>query len=230
MAALTKERGCRRRGRRGGKGVTLALALILSAYLMAVAVGSSGHPCLAWTSLIPLFFAIRLLRPSVALGCGILWGAGFFGFSTTAVPTEVPATWAALALLSLVPGIYAYLGAWLSRRLGFNPVVLGVAWMGVELAMQPLGLRAGLLGGVQEHATLLERVGSVLGYVLVAFFIALVNASLVSVLSAARLSNPPYRYPTRASDRGAGLSPQTFFCFPRFALHPLRPRAPPFPG
>ena len=230
MIALSKERGRRRRGSGVGKGLTLALALMLSAYLMAVAVGSAEHPWLAWTSLIPLFFAIRWLRPLIALGCGVLWGAGFFGFSTTVVSTEVPATWAALALLTLVPAIYAYLGALASRRLGFNPLVLGVAWMGVELALHPLGLRAGLLGGVQAHTPFLERVASVLGYVLAAFLIALVNASLVSVLSAARLSNPAYRYPTRASDRGANLSSQTFFRFPRFALHPLRPRAPPFPG
>ena len=229
MAALTKERGHGRRGRGAGKGVTLALALLLSAYLMAVAVGTAGHPWLAWTSLIPLFFAIRWLRPLLALGSGVFWGAGLFLFSTTAVPTEVPATWAALALLSLVPAIYAYLGALASRRFGFNPLVLGVAWMGVELTLQPLGLRAGLLGGVvQEHATVLERVGSVLGYVLVAFCIALVNASVVSALSAVHFNIPPCRYPTRASDRGVALAPWTFFCFPRFALHPLRPRAPPF--
>ena len=228
MAALIKERGRRRRGRRAGQGMTLALALMLSAYLMALAVGSAEHPWLAWTSLIPLFFAIRWLRPVLALGAGVLWGAGLFVFSTTVVHTGVPTTWPALLLLLLVPGVYAALGAWLSRLVGFHPLALGVAWMGVELALQPLGLRAGLLAGTLGDGWFVHAVGNVLGYVLAAFAVAAVSASLVSVLASLPVPASPRPSLGVLSDAIRRLFPQDSTCFWIFIVNSARPRAPPF--
>ena len=132
-----------------------------------------------------------------------------------------------LLLLSVVPAAYACLGAWLTRRIGFNPFVLGFGWMGVELALSPAGLRTGLLGAVEGQGAFLHWVSGALGYVLVAFVIALLSASVVSVLSAARW--PALRRSSRipSANPGALLAPQTFFCFSLSAFHPLRPRAPP---
>ena len=127
----------------------------------------------------------------------------------------------------MVPGIYAYLGARLTRWIGFNPFVLGVAWMGVELALGPAGLRTGLLAAAHEDGTFVHWVSEALGYVLVGFLVALVNASLVSVLSAACWTVLPARHRVPSGDVGASLPPQTFFSHPLLAIRASQPRAPP---
>ena len=57
--------------------------------------------------------------------------------------------------------------------------------------------------------------------------IALLSASVVSALSAARWPALRRTYRIPSADHGALLAPQTFFCFSLSAFHPLRPRAPP---
>ncbi len=213
------------------KTAALTGALLGGAYLMAIAVGSPGHAWLGLFSLVPLFLAIRLWRPMRALLAGGLWGASLWAFTQTEPGAAVSSSLGSLALLSAIPAAYACLGAWLTRRIGFNPFVLGFGWMGVELALGPAGLRTGLLGTVEGQGAFLHWIGGALGYVLVAFVIALLSASVVSALSAARW--PALRRTCRipSANHGALLAPQTFFCFSLSAFHPLRPRAPPpIPG
>ena len=209
------------------KTTLLVVLLVVSAYLMALAKGFGSSACIGWFSLIPLFLVIRLGRPAGAIFAGALWGVCLYAFSVGHAHASVAPSIRLLLLLPTIPAIYAYLGACLTRWIGFNPFVLGVFWMGVELALEPAGLRTGLLAGTQGDGALIQWVGGALGYVLVAFLVALVNASLASILSGVRLkiARLPYRIPR--ADSGASLSPQTFLCFPLFTLRPSRPRGPP---
>ncbi len=209
------------------KPAALIVSLIGAAYLMALAIGSPERPWLGWLTLLPLFVAIRACRPLNALLSGGLWGLSLYLFSVTTVDSGVSPGVFSLALFTAIPAIYAYLGSRLTRWVGFNPFVLGVAWMGVELAFAPLGLRHGLLAGAQGDTTLMHWIGGALGYVLVAFVVALVSASLVSALGAVHLRFPRPLRLTRSDDGGGRLVPQTFSCFPLFAIPPSRPRAPP---
>ena len=85
----------------------------------------------------------------------------------------------------------------------------------------------GLLAGTQADGTLIHWIGGALGYVLVAFVVALVNAALVSVLSRVRVcAGSPGYLPGSAGCR-TRLVPQTFSCFPLFAIPVSQPRAPP---
>ena len=229
MLGSPQQVALQRRGR-AVKAAALTGALLGGAYLMAAVIASSGHASLGLVSLVPLFLVIRLWRPVRALLAGGLWGASLWVFSTTEAGPAISSGLESLVLLSAIPAVYACLGAWLTRRIGFNPFVLGFGWMGVELALAPAGLRTGLLGATEGSGTVLHWVSGALGYVLVAFIIALFSASVVSVLSAARwpVWQRTCRSPSR--NRGALLAPQTFFSFPLFAIHPPRPRAPPLPG
>ncbi len=209
-------------------GVALAVALVGSAYLTATAVGSPTHAWMGWLSLLPLFVAIRVLRPLRASACGALWGGCLFAFCVAADRTAVSANLASLALLTAIPAIYTFLGAWLTRWMGFSPFVLGVGWMGVELALAPLGLHSGLLAGTQDHTALMDYIGRALGYVLVAFLVAYVNAALVAVFARVRLRLPR---PFRITTSGNGvlfLRSQIIGGLSLVALQPSRPRAPPF--
>lgn len=205
----------------------LLLSLILSACLMALAVRSGSYSWAAWVSLVPLFAAIRLLGPRRAMLCGALWGLSLYAFLVLGTEARIAGTIRSLTLLSAVPAIYAYLGTLLTRRIGFAPLFLGLGWIGVELALRPLGLHNGLLGGSQGDGTLMHLVGGVLGYCLVASLVAYVNASLLSVLSGvcSRVSEP-------ASVLGSADPVGCVWHFvstkcPSFGTHSSRPRAPP---
>ena len=102
-------------------------------------------------------------------------------------------------------------------------LALGLGWIGVELVLQPLGLLTGTLGG----GLFFNLVGNALGYVLVAFLVAAVRASLLAVLSTARLATPRHRARAALPCRGEHLSSQTPFSFQLLALRQLHPRAPP---
>ena len=151
------------------------------------------------------------MGPVRATLAGALWGLCFYAFAATAVAVITPATLSWL-LLATIPAAYAGLGAALTRRIGFNPVVLGVGWILVEIALKPLGLRYGLLAGAQGEGPLLHWVGRLLGYVFVAFVVACASASLLAALSSARrLTIPRPKSSVGLPESGRGHpSAQTF--------------------
>ena len=279
----------------------LVLALITSAFLMARSIGGSGPAWLGWLALVPLFAAIRVLRPVHAALCGALCGACLFifclstgvwhgeasalpradglgtvhvasplvggedapgtspdatslrGSRTSGDPTpssrslpltfrvgrspeigshselrHVKGRFVAPLLLLLLPALYAFFGAWLTRRIGFSPFVLGVAWMFVEFSFEPLGLRHGLLSSTQPaDGALMHYLGSAFGYVLIAFLVAFVNATLVAGLGAACRAISSQQYLSTPAEASTVLCPQTFTCFPLYAAPIASPRAPP---
>ena len=215
--------------RRAVNRVLLIVSLVVGALMMAVAIESSAHAWLAWLALLPLLFVIRLWRPTAAILGGALWGLLIFLFSAIQPAAAITPTVQSLVLLAAIPAIYAGVGAAVTRWIGFNPFVLGFAWMGAELALGPVGLRTGLLGAAQGDGTILHWIGGALGYVLAAFVIAAGSASLVCVLSAARLSIPQFRRRTRFADREVLPASPTQFWFSRFAIRPCLARAPPAP-
>ena len=211
----------------GGKSAALILSLIVSAYVMAWGMSATSHSWLSWVALLPLFAAIRMSRPVRAMLAGALWGFCLHVFAAAPVGTGLAEGILPLALLTAIPAIYAFLGARVTRWIGFNPLVLGVGWMGVVLAFEPLGVHDGLLAGTQGGGTLLHWVGGALGYVLAAFVVAFVSSVLLVMLSRARVALASPRYLPAPESRAIRLIPQTFSCFPLFRIPFSFSRAPP---
>lgn len=211
--------------------VLLILALAGSAYLLAVAIGTPRYTWLAWLTLLPLLIAVRKLCPLGATGAGALWGACVYLFSATGANDTLTLGALCLALLTGVPALYACLCAWLTRRFGFSPLVLGLGWVGAELALKPLGLSNGLIAGAPGEGTLIQWVGGVFGYVLVAFLIVFTCASLLAFLNGLRIRIPqpePVLSPPIPTGR---LEPQRVSCLSLWAAFmPSQPRAPPLFG
>lgn len=118
------------------------------------------------------------------MSAGLFWGACVWAIAFLGFDKSLGASAYGVALLPPVTGLYCLLGALLTRWIGYSPFVLGVAWMGVELALVPIGLNQGLLGWAESDADLLHLLARGLGYVVVAFVVAYVNASLVSAANA----------------------------------------------
>ena len=216
--------------RRFARAALIGLPLIASAALLSMEVAARSHPWLAWITLIPLLAAVRVLTPRNSLFCGALWGSSFFAFLASAQQPVVEPTLTAFALLTGAPAIFAFAAAWFTRRFGFNPLILGAGWAGVELALIPLGLGGGLLAG--PHSEAAGAFGGVLyqvfGYVCLAAFITAANGLLVAILSRACVAIGG----SRSYIRGvAGNTHRVFRSeVPVWSLLPVtsaRPRAPP---
>lgn len=161
---------------------SVVLAVVVSAYFMTLAISSSQYTMLSWITLLPLFLAIRIFTPVRSMLCGALWGSSLFVFSQS-VETPVAATLSSFLMLTAIPAIYTFLGSRMTRRIGFSPLLLGLGWMGVEFALNPLGLHRGLLAASQGDGLFIHTIGTFTGYILIAFVVAYVNAMLLTVLT-----------------------------------------------
>lgn len=161
--------------------VLSGLPLALSAIFMALAAQAPQYSWLGWVSLLPLLQAARVLSPVCAFGAGFFWGASFLAASL-ALGAQIEFNVGSAAILTLCPALYGCLGAWLTRRVGFSPYLLALGWVGVELCLRPVGLHHGLLAGTQGDGMLIRVAGNFAGYFLVAFIVAYINASLLSVI------------------------------------------------
>jgi len=149
---------------------------------MSLAIASPSFWWLGWLTLLPLLLAIRLLSPARAALAGSFWGLCFYVISVGGSGAPLAPSPISALLLAAIPGLYAGIGSRITRRVGFSPLLLGLGWVGVELALQPLALHHGLLAGTQGGSMVFRVVGNVAGYALVAFLVAYVSACLLSVL------------------------------------------------
>lgn len=209
--------------------IAIPFLVLFSAVLVSAAMRVTEHAWMAWVGLLPLFLVVRMFAPGGALCCGALWGAAVYALTALGSGGVISPTLLSGVLFVSVAALYTGLGALLTRWIGFSPLVLAVGWMGVEFALQPLGLRNGLLAGTQGDGVLLHWLGGLFGYVLVAFLVAYANASLLAVLSSARLTIPRQMSFAGMPDVGACLSSQTPWRIQLLALRQAHPRAPPMP-
>ncbi len=215
-------------GERVVKAGLLSAALIGSAYLMTAAMQSSTLWWLGWVTLLPLFLVIRVLTPAPALAAGAIWGSSLFLFAGFSDGALFDPTLRSLLLLTVIPGIYTCVGSHVTRRVGFSPLLLGLGWVAVEFALQPLGLRHGLLAAtIGGEGLVVRTLGYLAGYVLVAFIIAYVTASLLSVLSDICVSAPRSLYEGGSGDTQCRLFLSEEPVFSLQLVYSAHPRAPP---
>jgi len=201
--------------------------LVASALVMIFAATTPGYRWVGCIALLPLFNAIRVQSPVRAAFDGAIWGLCLFAFATILGVTRIPFDLFSGALLPAVLGLYAFLGARITRQVGFSPYLLALCWIGVELALKPLGLRYGLLGGTQSGGFSIELIGGFAGYGLVAFLVAYVNAALLTVLSEVRVSTCASRVVSSAAQPRLSVFPIEIPSYLSYLILPSQPRAPP---
>ncbi len=171
------------RGRALAFGAVLAASLAVSAFLMSLALAEPRWRWLGWVTLLPLLLSLRFLLPPMAFVAGGFWGicVGFFlEFESVAIDSPWLGSYLAQCF---VPALYCALGSYVTRRVGFSPLLLALGWVGVELILDPLTGQRGLLAGTQGDGIVVRTVGHTAGWAMVAFLLAYANASLVEILA-----------------------------------------------
>lgn len=171
---------------RGVKAAVAVLSLVISAAALSAALRLPGAGWLAWFALLPLFLLIRICSPFRACMGGALWGVSLFVFWGRGL-SGMEHSLLGLALLAAAPAAYAGLGALMTRAIGFSPLLLAIGWVFVELAVDPLSPRPGLLSITQRGSPHLHWISTILGSAFVAFLVAAVNAALLAVISTVRI-------------------------------------------
>ena len=205
----------------------LCLTLALSALLMNVALRSATYAWLAWINLVPLFLAVRFLRPAAATLCGIMWGSCFYIFSVVILDCGILPSFLSLVLLAVVPGIYAGLGSLLTRAIGFNPIVLAFGWVMVAVALKSFGLNQGLFADTPGEETHLHLLSHLLGYLAVTFLLAWSNASLLVILSNVFVIIPRRKSSVVTTNVQSSVLLKKSICLKHMESHPGFARAPP---
>lgn len=148
---------------------------------MATALAFPEFWWLRWISLVPLFLAIRFLTNAPAAICGSIWGLSLFAFARLEYGSGVvPSGW---LLLSIVPAAFAWFAVEWTKRKGFHPLVLALSWVVAEYLLGPRVTDHGFLASTRGDgliAPMFEQIAG--GWLLTAFVLAAINATLVSAL------------------------------------------------
>lgn len=212
--------------RAGVKAGGLAALLAAGAVAVGASIGLAGWGWLCWVGLLPVFLAIRIMRPGLALLGGGLWGGSLF-VTLAFLGDGIPLTLRSLGLMVVIPALYCGSSVCVTRRIGFNPLVLGLGWVGVELALGWLGLCRGLLTGAGSQGPVTAVAGRVLGYACAAFLIAYLSALIVSLAADLRLpASGPRDVAAGADGRAVFLLDDWAWC-PVPIIRLMQPRAPP---
>jgi hypothetical protein len=134
---------------------------------------------------------------------------------------------AGFGLLIVAPMIYTSFSALLTQRYGFSPLLLALGWIGVTLALRPLGSYHSLLPAEGGWGLVLQLVAGFLGNGAVAFLVGYANASLLAVLGSIHLEVP------RGARLAMSCTPEMYLSSEEFLLRRFTtycdkcPRAPP---
>jgi hypothetical protein len=206
----------------------LAASLVASAVSIAVAARDPRYSLFGYVALVPLFAAIRLLKPAGALACGALWGGHlYFGLVLSdagRITSPVPGL-----LFVFIPALYAGVASAFTGRFGFRPLLLALGWIGPELLLHRFASTSGLPTQATAWSSLFGTCSRIFGWLAVVVLVVYVNAKLVAVLGNWGIES---RQTVRAPRTAAGcvLFTASAACPQSVSLHAQAPRAPPLAG
>ena len=152
----------------------------LSAVLLLVANLFFHYWYFSFFALTPFLYRIIKATPVQSLRLGFLLGVSFFGVSV--VDSLITSPLSSLLKLLSGTGLFALFGwtaGWARERWGFNPSIVALLWVGLEMGLVKLGFAGGLLGEAEFSHPFLGGLTALFGFVAVSAIIVLFNSLLV---------------------------------------------------
>jgi len=134
----------------------------------------------SFIALTPLLYKLSRATPSESLRLGFLFGVTYFiilnlmEFSVSPLLTLIKITTGTLlfSLFGLITG-------WTRERWGFNPVLVALLWMTVELVLIKLGFINGVFQAAELTYPVFHGMATLFGFIFVSFAIVLLNSVLI---------------------------------------------------
>jgi len=183
--AETRRVTSRHDGRSGTSWAADFLVAGISALLLLCANLFPHYWFLSLFALIPLLNRIIKAQPRQALRLGLFFGISFFGVSLIDLCIVSPTV--ALAKLAGGTALFALFGwavAWGRRRWGFNPLIIALFWVVLDLGVIKLGFPRGLLAEGKASHPLFGGMVALFGFLSISFLIVLFNSLLIYALEA----------------------------------------------
>lgn len=211
-----------------------------SALLLLIANLFPAYWYVSFFALTPFLFRIIKASPKESLRLGFLFGLSFFTVSMVNSPMGSPFLPSVLKLLSGT-GLFALFGwavGWARHRWGFNPFIVALLWVGLEMGSLKLGLVVGrvategsyptpsLLGETQFSHPFFAGLVTLFGLLTVSAIIVLFNSLLVLLILKTLETTKPRGNTVQEDERTWNLFSNPGFFAQRVYLVP-QSRAPP---
>jgi len=195
--------------------------------LVGGAVAEPGRAVWAWAGLFCLFGLIRLLKPRRAAVAGAAWVVAWFALAFHARPELAEQSVSALIGSVLAVSLFCGLASAVTRAYRFDPLIIALGWMGVELSLAPLNIHLGLVASTQTAGWLFHLVAQTMGYTLVAFVVAWVAAITIAWIEHACVRCDAVARVIPADDWFLAVAPARPLRSAFDSFRPGSPRAPP---
>jgi len=152
-----------------------------SALLLLVANFFPEYWYVSFFALTPFLYRIIKASPVESLRLGLLFGLLFFAVSVIDSPESSPILPSLLKLLSGT-GLFALFGGmvgWARKHWGFNPAIVALFWVGLELGLVKLGFISGFFAEAEFSHPFFASLVTLFGFVTISAIIILLNSILV---------------------------------------------------
>lgn len=155
-----------------------------SALLLLVANLFPEHWYASFFALTPFLYRIITTPPMESLRLGLLFGFSFFAVSVIDSPESSPILTSILKLLSGTGlfVLFSWAVGWARKRWGFNPAIVALLWVGLEMGFVKLGFITGLFGEAEPSHPFLGGMVALFGFLTVSAIIVLLNSLLVLLI------------------------------------------------
>lgn len=162
-----------------------------SALLLLAANLLVDYRCLSFVALTPFLYKIIKASPGESLRLGFLLGLSFFGASFYHALTISPFG----SLFRIISGtalcaLFAWSVGKARQRWGFNPSMVALLWVGLQMALMEFGFAGGLLGEAGFSQSFLQSLIGLFGFLaasaLIVFFNSLLVLAIVKAIEAKR--------------------------------------------
>jgi hypothetical protein len=166
--------------------------------------------------------------PRESLRLGFLFGLSFFAVSVIDSQMNYPLP----PLLKLLSGtglfaLFGWIVGWASHRWRFNPFIVALLWVGLEMGLVKLGFIKGLLGQGEFSHPFFGGLVALFGFLSVSAIIVLLNSLLVLVILKTLAIKRPRGKTVQEDERTWGLLSTPGF-FPKKIYLVPEGRAPPY--
>jgi apolipoprotein N-acyltransferase len=151
-----------------------------SALLLLIANLFPDYWYFSFFGLTPFLYRIIKASASESLRLGLLFGLSFFGVSV--VNSPMVSSLRPLLMLLCGTGLFALFGwavGWARKHWGFNPSIVALLWVGLEIGLAKLGFVDGIFGKAEFSHPFFSGLVTLFGFLTVSAIIVLFNSLLV---------------------------------------------------